>query len=66
MSSKYLGVSWHKATKKWRAQIVHESKILQLGTYETEEEAARAFDVEAIGLRGPSTRVNFQGSTPTR
>ena len=38
--SKYTGVSFNKATKKWKAQIMIDGKKCYIGTYESEEEAA--------------------------
>ena len=37
-------------------------KSLHLGYFPTEEAAARAYDREAIRIRGPSTRLNFHAS----
>jgi hypothetical protein len=38
-SSKYKGVSWHKATNKWQSQIQINGKKKHLGLFKTEEEA---------------------------
>jgi len=46
-SSKFLGVSYYKTTKKWKAQIQVNKKKIALGYYKTEEEAYQA-------------RVNFE------
>jgi len=37
------GYGWHKATKKWRAQIVLNYKNIYLGVFEKEEDAAAAY-----------------------
>ncbi|CAL8461739.1 g1270 [Coccomyxa elongata] len=62
--SKYRGVSWHKRNRKWRATCRDRTakKSLHLGYFPTEKAAARAYDREAIRIRGPSTRLNFKGS----
>ena len=39
-SSKYAGISWEKATSKWRAKIMIEGHERTIGLYENEEEAA--------------------------
>src|ERR1017187_3464514 len=41
-TSQYLGVSWCKSNKKWRAQIRVNGKVVHLGYYETELVAATA------------------------
>lgn len=42
-SSKYKGVAWNKAKKKWRAMIGINGTNKWLGAYATEEEAAQAY-----------------------
>ncbi|KAK1742626.1 hypothetical protein QTG54_006223, partial [Skeletonema marinoi] len=39
-ASKYTGVSFHKRSNKWQAQIEIEGKTRRIGVYEDEEEAA--------------------------
>jgi CDP-glycerol glycerophosphotransferase (TagB/SpsB family) len=38
-SSKYVGVCFHKATKKWESNICVSGKSIHLGIHKTEEEA---------------------------
>lgn len=38
-SSKFVGVCFHKATKKWESNICVSGKLIHLGIYKTEEEA---------------------------
>jgi hypothetical protein len=58
---KYLGVS--SKGDRFRAQMcLGKGQVLHLGVFDTEEEAARAFDAKAIELRGPNAHVNFPRS----
>lgn len=45
--SGYKGVSWWKATGKWKAQICHAGKKYHIGLYETKEEARDAYERRA-------------------
>ena len=56
--SKFTGVSWKCATKKWSAQISIDGKVQHLGYFNNEDDAARAFDERAAPL---GRRVNFPG-----
>jgi hypothetical protein len=49
-SSAFRGVSWHKASEKWRAQITYMGKQSHLGDFRSEEEAAEAYNTEARRL----------------
>jgi len=60
--SKYKGVSFDKNSahkKPIFAQIMHNRKNYRLGTYTSEEEAARAYDKKAIELFGEYAYLNF-------
>jgi hypothetical protein len=50
--SKFVGVSWDKKRRKWKAQISHDGKNQNLGYFDDEREAARAVDTAARRLRG--------------
>ena len=43
-NSEYRGVTKVKSSGRWKAEISHGGKNSYLGTYATEEEAARAYD----------------------
>jgi hypothetical protein len=49
-TSGHKGVSWHKATKKWQAQIKHEGKKINLGRFTDLEGAAKAYREAAVRL----------------
>ena len=57
--SRFTGVTWHKSSGKWQAQIGHEGKKHSIGHFEDEIEAAKAWDVKARSLRGAATTTNF-------
>jgi hypothetical protein len=58
-SSKYLGVSWHKATNKWQARIRVDGIQYHLGYFTVAEDAARAYDRSALKHFGIYANLNF-------
>ena len=42
-SSRFVGVSWHKASKKWRSEIQSIGKPIWLGNFETELAAHKVY-----------------------
>lgn len=58
-SSRYKGVAWDAARKKWKAQIQAEGKQKTLGRFDSEEEAARVYDAAAKAAFGEFAFLNF-------
>ena len=51
-SSQYKGVSWAKSKNKWIANIGHEGKVINIGSFTCEKEAALAYNKKAMELWG--------------
>jgi AP2 domain len=65
-TSQFRGVSKRKRRSPWTAQIKHYGKRIRIGSFATEEDAARAYDAKARELFGPLAAVNFPaGISPT-
>lgn len=58
-ASRYRGVSFCKATNRWRASISDGSRYKQLGRFDSEAAAAYAYDVASLALHGDFGRRNF-------
>lgn len=57
-SSKYLGVSFYKPTKKWCANIQSNRESKRLGYFISEIDAALAYNNEAIKIHGDFANLN--------
>jgi len=58
-NSKYKGVYWKKHIKKWVAQIGVNRKVIHLGCFEKEIDAAKAYDQAARIYHGEFAALNF-------
>jgi hypothetical protein len=58
-TSKYRGVGWHKMSKKWAARIMVNGRRIHLGLFNSEVEAAKAYDEAAKKYFGEFARLNF-------
>jgi hypothetical protein len=58
-NSKYKGVYWKKNINKWVAQIGVNKKVIHLGCFKKEIDAARAYDEGAKKYHGEFASLNF-------
>ena len=61
-SSQFKGVSWDKRDKAWTAQIQIDKKQHYLGSFESEIDAARAYDKAALRMFASFACLNFPAS----
>jgi hypothetical protein len=59
-TSQYKGVSWYKRHSKWVAKIHQEGKPTHLGYFDSEIEAAQAYDTKAKELFGEFANINLR------
>lgn len=59
-SSKFKGVSWKKKINKWQSQIEFNKKGIYIGVFQSEIEAAKAYDKKALELFGEFAWLNFK------
>lgn len=58
-TSNFKGVSWHKATKKWRDYITVKDKHISLGYFHKEINAAKAYNKAALKYFGDHAYLNM-------
>lgn len=61
-TSQYKGVYFNKDKNRWVAQIRNNYKRINLGSYITEEEAAKSYDKAAFVYHGEFAKLNFLSS----
>jgi len=59
-SSKYKGIRYRGKKRKWEASICYNGIYKHLGTFENEEDAARAYDEAAKIYHGEFAVLNFE------
>lgn len=63
-TSQYKGVNWDKSRDRWQAKIVVDGLHRNLGRYDDEADAARAYDDAALAAWGEFAWLNFPVQVP--
>ncbi len=61
-TSKYKGVSYNTRRNHWVSVICCNGKVTYLGSFEKEEDAARAYDKKALEVFGEYAHLNLQSN----
>ncbi len=65
-SSKYRGVCRYNQLNKWQALISYNHEKIHLGYFDSEEDAARAYDEAAKIYHGEFATLNFEDKPPVK
>lgn len=57
-TSSYYGVHWRKEKKKWVASISYQKESQNLGSFDSEIDAAKKYDTAAFVLHGKNAQTN--------
>lgn len=57
-SSEFKGVSWFTKNKNWKSQIQKDGKVIYLGSFKNEHDAALAYNQKATELYGEFANLN--------
>lgn len=63
VTSKYKGVHYSKPNNKWVASIRFKRKLIHIGSFENELEAAKAYDSKSFELFCEFAKLNFNTDT---
>jgi hypothetical protein len=58
-TSQFVGVNLYKPSRRWDSRITHQGKRIKLGRFDSEIEAAKAYDEAAKKYFGEFARLNF-------
>jgi hypothetical protein len=58
-TSRFVGVTFKKHSNRWAARINHNGKTISLGRFDSELDAARAYDAAALKYHKDFARLNF-------
>jgi hypothetical protein len=63
-SSKFRGVVWYKAYQKWQVQLSTDGVRTNVGYFDSEEDAAKAYEQKALELGVSREALNFHEALP--
>ncbi|MFH1370912.1 MAG: AP2 domain-containing protein [Planctomycetota bacterium] len=58
-SSRFIGVCYNKSRRKWEVRIYCQRRKIWLGRFDSEIDAAKAYDLAAIKYHGEFAHLNF-------
>lgn len=58
-ASQYVGVYWHNQSEKWMVQVKIDGQNQHVGMFDSEVEAARAYDAAALTRNPQFCNLNF-------